>query len=907
MKKQNSRTYSINDRVIFSLDSEPLDQLFHAKYADRAEYLNDRGDTFYALSQKDFDRFIDEAFNAGHDTDELLQQFFINSKGEMIAIEMPDVNPAGEPDAWVDPAGGTHRHDDDPASDYAASGAKIPDELLTTKPRDWHEAHEIDATPYADYLGKLEVKELKPSSIPSDDFPFGEQSKPFIVDIMGNYFYVVPEGYNYARYVAKLKKFQPKAASGTKTTNMEVKKAYRVKGTNKILIVGSGGTSTTQTYSFEDSKDIPRGLEEISPEDAGIISGNPDFFTAASGVKTEWIALSKAEEVIKEYENQSNPDKFEMPVSEDLMESRISQKTKVSKLLVHNIIDRHNGGWTTLQIFDEISRKSNSTAASGAQPGKPRITFEYAKSIMRPNHSLTQQDVDDCNDAELKLMDDAAANLRPANMKNWDLVTKEMHKRIASTHNEKLPVMTPIWQAGLYYLKVNNLINEPSSGKKIKIVGYTKEGIRVVDFSVLLKPGEPVDIDFPTFTRYMDEKAISIDGYAYENDRDKALLQNEINGIIKAFELEEEARAKEAMEARAEAAETTAATQSADADKERTKFGDTIKGMEALAAGGNFTPLTFKEWMEERKESGAELPSVEYKNYLKLFAASNGIPNNYKGKKPMDIWEMWTKQQKEDFLLDHFPLDSDFQRRQIAVGQPWTHLESFVKNKIAEHVELGQYSGGGKPPTLQEKQKIMKLTAISAEQFQQIKNMPGAGLFQWAPGVGLYLRQVKEAAGGKSNLGDKYDGMGQKEKMQRMRTEDLIFEGASAKILRGSAKGKIGIVKKWSDKDNQVDIRLPSGRMQYLGHEDIEILVSPPAAGGYDNPAQQGMDAAVRDNAKARILKGKKEWLVEDEDGKRRIVASKNRPKKKRLYTTIDDEGAKKIIISKVIGKAPKK
>ena len=50
----------------------------------------------------------------------------------------------------------------------------------------------------------------------------------------------------------------------------------------------------------------------------------------------------------------------------------------------------------------------------------------------------------------------------------------------------------------------------------------------------------------------------------------------------------------------------------------------------------------------------------------------------------------------------------------------------------------------------------------------------------------------------------------------------------------------------------------------------------------------------------------KTEWLVEDEDSKRRIVLSVNRPTKGKLITTTEEEGYKRIIVSKVIGRPGK-
>ena len=47
------------DLVIFSIDSEDLDQILHTNFGRNLAYQDDRGDSLYTLPQEDFDRFMD--------------------------------------------------------------------------------------------------------------------------------------------------------------------------------------------------------------------------------------------------------------------------------------------------------------------------------------------------------------------------------------------------------------------------------------------------------------------------------------------------------------------------------------------------------------------------------------------------------------------------------------------------------------------------------------------------------------------------------------------------------------------------------------------------------------------------------------------------------------------------------
>jgi len=57
------------DSVKFSINDETLDQLLHDHHGRELDYVKIKGDEFYTLPRRDFDRFIDAADSKGFDVD----------------------------------------------------------------------------------------------------------------------------------------------------------------------------------------------------------------------------------------------------------------------------------------------------------------------------------------------------------------------------------------------------------------------------------------------------------------------------------------------------------------------------------------------------------------------------------------------------------------------------------------------------------------------------------------------------------------------------------------------------------------------------------------------------------------------------------------------------------------------
>ena len=66
-KGNNSFSWITKDEIIFSVDDDKLDQILHSKFERQLDYEDIKGDSYYSLPKRDFDRFIDLADSSGFD------------------------------------------------------------------------------------------------------------------------------------------------------------------------------------------------------------------------------------------------------------------------------------------------------------------------------------------------------------------------------------------------------------------------------------------------------------------------------------------------------------------------------------------------------------------------------------------------------------------------------------------------------------------------------------------------------------------------------------------------------------------------------------------------------------------------------------------------------------------------
>ena len=60
---------SSQDEIVFSIDDDKLDTLLNSRFSRSLDFREIQGDSYYVLSKREFDRFIDLADSSGFDVD----------------------------------------------------------------------------------------------------------------------------------------------------------------------------------------------------------------------------------------------------------------------------------------------------------------------------------------------------------------------------------------------------------------------------------------------------------------------------------------------------------------------------------------------------------------------------------------------------------------------------------------------------------------------------------------------------------------------------------------------------------------------------------------------------------------------------------------------------------------------
>jgi hypothetical protein len=80
-----------------------------------------------------------------------------------------------------------------------------------------------------------------------------------------------------------------------------------------------------------------------------------------------------------------------------------------------------------------------------------------------------------------------------------------------------------------------------------------------------------------------------------------------------------------------------------------------------------------------------------------MFAEGGGIPNNYDGKTPSEIWNMYSTSQKYHFLSDHSKeIESTPMSVEKATKTAYRFLPEKIKKSFQKHIREGQYANGGR-------------------------------------------------------------------------------------------------------------------------------------------------------------------------------------------------------------------
>jgi len=75
------------------------------------------------------------------------------------------------------------------------------------------------------------------------------------------------------------------------------------------------------------------------------------------------------------------------------------------------------------------------------------------------------------------------------------------------------------------------------------------------------------------------------------------------------------------------------------------------------------------------------------------FAKGGAIPNNYEGKTANQVWDIWTPNQREHFLADHYDVMDG--KDLGAKNKSFKALNFLTQSQLELHIEQGQYANGG--------------------------------------------------------------------------------------------------------------------------------------------------------------------------------------------------------------------
>lgn len=105
-----------------------------------------------------------------------------------------------------------------------------------------------------------------------------------------------------------------------------------------------------------------------------------------------------------------------------------------------------------------------------------------------------------------------------------------------------------------------------------------------------------------------------------------------------------------------------------------------------------FADDTESNYYEENREKIEQ--EILDKFYSMTFANGGGVPNNYEGKTPEEIWNSWTKEQKIHFIQDHDTRKVYNAEEEAEFDYDDIH-DTTISDWLKEHTYRGQYTKGG--------------------------------------------------------------------------------------------------------------------------------------------------------------------------------------------------------------------
>ncbi|MEK6878559.1 MAG: hypothetical protein AABY22_03075, partial [Nanoarchaeota archaeon] len=186
-----------------------------------------------------------------------------------------------------------------------------------------------------------------------------------------------------------------------------------------------------------------------------------------------------------------------------------------------------------------------------------------------------------------------------------------------------------------YYLKIGNIIKEVKYNNFLQIVGYEKNGIKVIVHSEIKSREKQSEwtLHFNELIQMMDDKKFVIEGIQYETDRDKILLQIEIEQIKQNILLQSQQSKINTLTAEKNVVKTEANALMEGLEKTKKSSKATIEAMGAMMSSE-----TEKKWNglseKERykillKTPGKWSKKYSFQNYKELTPAIQDEVNEF--------------------------------------------------------------------------------------------------------------------------------------------------------------------------------------------------------------------------------------------------------------------------------------
>jgi len=266
---------------------------------------------------------------------------------------------------------------------------------------------------------------------------------------------------------------------------------------------------------------------------------------------------------------------------------------------------------------------------------------------------------------------------------------------------------------GTKYIGEGVGLTDNISKRQFKIHAVKNNGFTLIE-EVEIGTGAETHLPYEDFLNKFDKSKIDVEGYGHTQE-DQILLRQVIRDIMAGHTLAE----RDSVIAEKENAIGELVTEEvelkqggvilkAKANKNgkvteiKNQFGKKIMsiriGDDVYSYNADKKDYEHKSGSETHLLGKKQFEENKYK--VETLKKGGSIKNQYEGLTPEQIWTKWDKEQKIEFLRDHFHLFSDATKVAddfvSASNHTWETLPTDIKEHLRMHTQDGQYAKGGK-------------------------------------------------------------------------------------------------------------------------------------------------------------------------------------------------------------------